>query len=732
MIYFLVSFGLLAHLLFWGVGLAWWVSPRRWQKFWPLWIAPSGIALQSAVVWLGAHTTAAGTDAYAWWSELVPLGLLALGLSRQSFRREWSALKRFYLLGLVMMGCLFLLTLPLAYSSHELSTTSIGSCDAADYAAGARMFQEFSSADRTGFIGQSEVVTVGSTDNFFDFWLRLNHFTPSALIALNGSVLGLQPYQLTGLLTVVLVVLVLPLVFWTARTIGLGSAAALWLALLYGISPITWYAVAHVAPAQILAAMGITLVTLGAVMTWRDRARRRWASFGLLAVGAAIIWGGYNFIIVVGLVPAVACVGGWALARGEVKEFVRWWGRVLAPLALTGAFFYERVAGVAERFLLFQQTDFGWSIAPLWPEGWLGVVASTGLEPIDSQGGGVLSGTALGIFMIGAAQILRRNPSMGWRILAFVGPVLLGYGSLQLQGLHEGNHSSYDAYKLLAVFYPVVLVAFCPWLIWLRGGRWLRGLAVAMMLMITLGNAYATWLFGSRLSQGILVVEPTLPELQRIESLERVDSINLVIPNYWERLWANSFLLRKKQFMNEPTYEGRATTVLRGEWDLSGGIVQVKLPGGDSQQINDRFSLTRVGSPWFLRAQFGEGWHQPEMWRARKTRYWRWGTPVAVIVTNNPQPHPLRVVLHLEARGLTDREVQIRINRRLEQTITMGPDAQLITTEPMELAPGRSFLSLRVDGADRRQREEDQRLLGIAVYAITVEVLPDASRHSPL
>lgn len=66
MIYFYVSFGACLHLLWWGVGLAMLISPRRWLRCWPLWVAPAGIALQSTVVWIGAHTAVAGTDAYAW------------------------------------------------------------------------------------------------------------------------------------------------------------------------------------------------------------------------------------------------------------------------------------------------------------------------------------------------------------------------------------------------------------------------------------------------------------------------------------------------------------------------------------------------------------------------------------------------------------------------------------------------------------------------------------------
>jgi hypothetical protein len=725
MIYFWVSFGLTFHLLFWGVGLALLCAPKRWRQFWPVWIAPAGVALQSIVVWVGAHTALPGTDSYAWWSELLPLGLLILGLRRSGCRESLRAILRFSGLWVVMALCLTLLTLPLAYSSHILTTSSIGSCDAADYAAGARVFQEFSSFDRAGFMGQIEVVRVGSTDNFFDFWLRLNHFTPSALIALSGSIFGLQAFQITGVLTVVLVVMIIPLVFWTARTLDLTPMTSLWLALIYGINPVTWYAVAHVATAQLLAAMGIALITSGAVMTWRDRRQGSWSYVGLLGIGFAIIWGAYNFIVVVSLIPAVACVGGWALARGEWLSFVKWLGRVAVPLVLTGLFFYERVAGVAERFLLFQMTDFGWSIAALWPEGWLGVVASTRLEPWGSYGGVFMSAIVLGLFLTALFRIAITSRAAAWRSIAFICPVLLGYGYLQLQGWRHGDNSSYDAYKLFAVFHPLLLVALCPWLTWLKGGRWLRLTCMVAMLMVTLGNIHAMRAFADGMSQGVLIVEPTLPDIQALESYNQVDSVNLMVPQLWERLWANSFLLKKKQFFDAPTYEGRAITGLHGEWNLNGGMLQIKLPGEDTVQISPRFSIARVGSPWFLRARFGEGWHRQEIWRARQTRHWRWSSPVAWLTLDNPQDHPLRVVLHLESRNWENRDLQIWVDHEHQQNVPLGTDIATISTQPLLIVPGRSDIALKVGASNRPANASDQRLLGIAVYAITVEVLPD-------
>src|SRR4051812_39526550 len=253
MIHYVVAFALLLHVVFWGAGAAMLAMPRPWRRFWPVLIVPAGLALQSAVVWFGAHVGLRGTQAYAWWSEAVPVILLVLALWRHGCRAAWVDVSRFGVVWATVGGCLALLVLPVAIASRALTTLSLGSCDAADYAAGARVFMEFAKTDRTGFLGLTEVVRIASVDNFFDYWLRLNHFTPSALIALNGTVLGCAPHELTTLFVAVLLAGTLPVVFWSARAIlGYSGGVSVIVAGLFGVNPLMWYCVAHVSPGQLL------------------------------------------------------------------------------------------------------------------------------------------------------------------------------------------------------------------------------------------------------------------------------------------------------------------------------------------------------------------------------------------------------------------------------------------------------------------------------------------------
>ena len=77
MYFYLVAFGLLAHVLFWGAGLALAVMPGRWRNFWPVLVVPAGLTLQALVVWVAVWLGLNGTNSYAWASELFPAAVLA-------------------------------------------------------------------------------------------------------------------------------------------------------------------------------------------------------------------------------------------------------------------------------------------------------------------------------------------------------------------------------------------------------------------------------------------------------------------------------------------------------------------------------------------------------------------------------------------------------------------------------------------------------------------------------
>lgn len=753
MIHFAVALGLLLHVLLWGAGAAMLAMPRPWQRFWPMLVVPAGFALQSLAVWLGAHANLRGTDSYAWFALVVPVALLVIALGCRGagsvgadlsatasaagrrvanefaptagLRAAWSDLKRFGALWTAMGACLALLVLPLSLTSPGLTTISLGSCDAADYAAGARVLMEFARTDREGFIGLTEVVRVHSVDNFFDYWLRLNHFTPAALIALNGSVLNCAPHELASLVTMLVLAGSLPVVWWTARAVfRLPRTAGMWIALLYGLSPVTWYAVAHVSPGQLLVAPAIALLTWSGMAMWRRLAPggwRRGAGFaGVLAISYAIILGSYNFIVLVCLVPAVAYAGGLGGWHRKWTRLLRWSVLMVAPLVACGVVLAARVLGLAERFTLLRTYDFGWRIPPLSPEGWLGFLgeAST-LAPLSAPLRWGLSLLALALVIAAA----RRRPPLAWRIVCGAGPGLAGYAFLQWRGATLGTNASYDAYKLLAVFFPGVLAASLAWLRWTGGAVRLRVLSGVTLALVGLAHAISLSELFHALKAAPLRVPLEFRELRKIETMPDVASVNLLVPDMWSRLWANALLLRTPQYFLTHTYEARLDTPLRGEWDLLGGRVTVVPAPGARRQVSRRFAIVDTRAPTFLRATPADGWHHEEIDPPSGER-WQWTQREATIAVENPQRTPLTITCAIDGHGVGARHVSLSLAESgvVMAAVALGEARGTTPFPPLTIPPGKSTLVLRSAEPATVAGASDPRLLAVCVFRFEIAV----------
>lgn len=733
MAFFSAGFGLLLNFLFWGAGLALLLTPRRWRGGWPALCAPFGLAFQSAVVWFGALTPLPGAQVYGKWSLVFPCVFLAAGCWRAigvERRSLWIELKQWQGVGLLMAVVLDVLLIPFASASKVLTSASLGSCDAADYAAGARTLLEFAHSDRSGFMGLTEVVRLHSVDNFFDHWIRLNHFTPSALVALNAAIFSFQPYEIISVTTAVFVALSLPTVFWLARsTFRYPPLASFWIATVYGLSPLLWYAVYHVAMSQLLAAMAIAVINGAALALWAEGAtwRRGWSWCGVLVAGFWLILGAYNFIVVVCLVPAVGFVGTSAIWRKEWARLGRWTAWVLGLLVITAAVFTQRTLGLVERFMLFQQYDFGWKIPPLGPEGWLGVVGSTSLSALPEGGRWLLAAGVVFLWVAAVISAARRKDVKAWLVTCATFPILLGYGFLELRAVLRGTNASYDAYKLFSVFYPGLLAGIAYWLNLARASpRWVKIGVVTFALLVLGFNAYSAHRFMRRMQSPPLLVDHSLAQLQRLEAAPEVTSVNLLIGDFWARLWANSFLLRKPQYFPSHTYEGRRNTELKGEWNLLGGIISLRTPDlPEELRPSPPYSLVNTRSNYFLKVQAGEGWYEPEV-IAKAGAHWRWSQGDATLLVENPQSRTLWVNLRGSLRSLNERDVEVWIRGERVRSVHVGTQLKTVHVPRIALPPGRSIIEFRSLSPPLSPGPHDERKLGFAAYSLEIDVLKDS------
>ena len=727
--YYFIAAGLILHIYFWGMGATGLVLPARWRRWWWAFAPGLGLALQSAVVWIGARTPLSGTARYAWWSELLPLILLWVGGRRLGLATLRSLARNFWrppavlLVGIMAIAAWFLLS-PMAAAGRGVTSSSLGSCDHADYAAGARVLLEFSKDDRIGMLGLSEVTRIGSAEYFFDFWLRLNHFTPSALIAHQSAIFGLEPYRLISVTAVVLLLLNIPLVFFLARVAaGVRVGVALFIAALYAISPLSAYAVHQGGLGQLLAAQGIALLVVITALLFREARRERplW-SWGLMLCAAFwLLAGSYNFILIVCLAQVVPWVLGRALVKRQIQSIKPVALVMSVALLLCIALFWPRFSGIVERFQLFAEYDYGWRVPLLAWDGWLGLVSDVYLEPLGSFWQPLLM-LGLGAGWLGWLwRAWRQQRLRAVAAAALVLPVILGWTVLAWASLTRTN-ASYDAFKLISVFYPGLLAGLGAGLV-LSQKNLKSAISTGVMIIVISFNLIRANEYRQVMARPPLRVNKHIVELGKLEARAEVGSINLKISHYWARLWADAFLLRTPHYFAESTYEGRNVTPLRGEWDLKYSLLQVfPSSGADYRELGRNFQLVRPLAISALRAEFGLGWYAFENF---VTDQWRWTRGTGQIILTNTQAVPVRARMRLMVQGLHGEDaLEVSCNAQLLQAARISSEASWMEPVYLTLPPGASILTLSPAKNNRQQAGVDPRKLGIGLHRLELHLLP--------
>jgi hypothetical protein len=370
---------------------------------------------------------------------------------------------------------------------------------------------------------------------------------------------------------------------------------------------------------------------------------------------------------------------------------------------------------------LLQTFDFGWPVPALTAEGWLGMVKGPDLSAWSIFGlRWALTAAAVGLLAWAFLRAVQQRLRVGWLLVAIALPIIVGYLWLEVRAARLGTNASYDAYKLFAVFYPLLLPVFCFWVTLRRSRRLYEWLMVSAVAAVVLGfNLVACGMFMWRMWQPPLIVGGELRQLQKIEAMADVKSVNLIVPDMWSRLWANAFLLRKAQYFQTHTYEGRLNTPLRGDWDLEGGLVALELPGDARREITPRFALVDTRHPAFVRVEPGEGWHPDEI-DPKTGVYWRWTKGTATWTIDNPHDYALTIDCAVDGWSAVPRTVTLR-GALGESTAGVPITTERVTVNfpTVRIPPGHSTLTLELL-TPPTVVPGDPRPLGVSVFRFHV------------
>ena len=283
------------------------------------------------------------------------------------------------------------------------------------------------------------------------------------------------------------------------------------------------------------------------------------------------------------------------------------------------------------------------------------------------------------------------------------------------------TNASYDAYKLVAVFLPCLLAGLLCWLAALPGkGFSVRVAAALLMTAILLFDLSRDDHFRRQISIPPLRVSRNIADLALLEKDDRFSSYNMLVDDYWSRLWANAFLLKRPQYFRTHSYEGRHDTPLRGEWNLSDSLLHcVPFRTEDFVQFNLRFFLARAAAPGLLQLNYGEGWYAEERSGPRR---WRWCNGQGRITVTNPLGKPVHVQLRLLLQAFLSRDVTLQLNdRALSKRSVDKSSTQVVEFDNFYVPSGQSTLTLAGDFAV--PGGGDDRKLAFALYGFEMKAL---------
>jgi hypothetical protein len=705
-----------------GLGATLLILPAPLRRY-ALPVAPLvGFSLATLAAWYFAAMGARGTDSYAWRLCLLALVPLAIAIYRKGrsisdelLHRDPAMAAALGLLGFLIAAA------PSMISRPGLTAISLGNADIAFYAIMARYLKEFRLGQAVGFFRQEHVM-IGET--------AVDRFGAVIASALPASLFSLGTYELQNVATHVFFALMVMMVFIVAREVfafrrGLAALGTL----LVVVNPLLYYTVFHDFIAQIIA-MALTLL-LVVLHTRAIREDSLDAYRGSLAIVCVATWGlsaAYGHMVPLVFLAIAAWASAAAFHSRSPGLLARWIGFCAATIAVVAAASPERA-----RVALGQVEFFGGAVGgivrepPGWFVPWLlpsGLFTVPDAFPLLDVGVPVLLQTSLvvsfvALLALGLVDTCRHNLPRFLIVLGWIVPI--GAGTLVLAYFDRtpAGWGGYASYKFLSFFTPIAVLCLLAPLADSRPSRVIRGVALVSLAVIAATSVQSSWRL-VEIMRAATGVRPEIVELQKVEAMPSVDSVNLPDAKaVLDTMWKANFMARKTLYIQERTYF--QVSAPRGNWTLRthppiGPAVMLSVGDGQGAPqlpINDVYSLARGHGR--LRFDFGEGWYATE-----PTLKWMGleGTSDATLILDVLRDS-LRVSIALEYFYVNPQnQLSLFLDGR---RIADCPKDSHRCVVVAELVPGARVFGLHSSLAPERPGSGDARVLGFALTKVEIQ-----------
>ncbi len=726
--YFLCSIGSILLYLGLGLGLTWLLLPPFLRRY-SLFLAPIiGYSYLTLIGWYLYRLDLKGTDSYAWIILAVSIFLLILaGIifnKRRPVKTENPFSSEILVPFVVALVCFIIAMIPQVAGLNRPTTITTGNNDIASVAVPARFLKEFARTDCTGFLGFKTYATVGMADQTI--------FGGSLAGAFTSSVLHVQPFEIQSMLLQVFFLFgILAFYVLVREAFGYDRKGAAFITLLYGLNHVMLYVIFHGFMGQTITTGVTTAIVILHVVAVRN-CRTIMQTIRFLPLAILFNWTvsvTYPHMVFFVFAPIGIFVFLMAVIQRSPSILFRWAHLTLWSLILAGILWIERAKAALNSLQVMGNAEAGWFVNWIYPDTLLGL---TGGEFWLRSPSIVLRyiGTicVIGLALWGLIQTFKTDRTTFWLSLASLATISAGYTILAYKGHLEGHLGGYKSFKLLSFFFPII---FASLLLMFRRMNYhfpRNYIPITLIVLLLVGNVCSAYIIDDRAIQLRRIVDDDIIDLGKIENDPRIDSINLPYQDPWIVIWPVYFLLKKKLYVELPTYDGYWTGILAGQWRLEldekadSDIVLITGVGSEEVlRVNNRYILRKLGSTASLKVQFGQGWESPEKVHGKLIRWTKREDQVFSIQVLSPRSS-LNATAKVEYGGRSNiRDLSFYLNGIL----VGNPLCNLCEVDHLQLIQGENLIEFRVPAQSLKLKGTSARKMRYRFDRIEIHTEPD-------
>lgn len=623
--FILYSFLIALLFVYCGIGLTLFICPKKFENY-ILFFSPFvGLAYLGLFTWWGIHLVSGGINAFIYPLLILPAFFLLLAL----FTRKDQLLPIFWVLRtetlFLIILCIIIyliISLPNIVLLNNLNVLVVGNNDIINYATISK------------FLTRSSLINpVPGVDAHILYLIENNNFGAFIAAAVPSSFFAIQTYMLENIIENLFFIFSLPIIYLIAVEIFTYKSQVAFIAtLLIGVNIHLIYILYTGFVGQVIGCsifLALLLVTLYPLLSYEQN--HNFHSF--IPLASVLMFGmimTYSPLILLFFVPILLYLI-IVMSSKKSAEFI--WNPLkfliittIISFAIAPTLFIDRLQ---ELTYFAQSIAAGWPMPPITPEQIVGLVGNdVGWFPIQNAVWSpplipvifllLVSFLVLFVFFLSLKKLSKDQRLLFFFAMAFLLIIFMVYIYYiiidYISPTFTGEY--YKAYKLLTYGIPMVIIIFLSYFKDLNLFKCKDKCRYCMIFLVVLvlGNIWSGAAMMDMVSQKSYPIKASVIDLQRLNEMQNISSLNIEERSYSDQMWIYYFL-----FMNHTIHLQYTTyfqkSPLTGEWTLKTRNEDI-LNLENLEEIiplNDDYYLVKNGSSSF-RVDFKEGWYETESW----------------------------------------------------------------------------------------------------------------------